>query len=62
MDVRIDPAEDADLPAILSLLERNRLPRGFRAVARAEVAPVVRQSVEFTSACPESAQAMMKDL
>lgn len=144
MDVRIDPAEPADLPAILSLLERSRLPRagverhlgtavvardgvrivgcaavevygmtgllrsvaveegrrgeglggrlteaalelarqrrvttvylltetaaaffprfGFRAVARAQVAPAVRQSVEFTSACPESAQVMMKDL
>ena len=35
---------------------------GFRPVSRDEVAPAVRQSVEFTSACPASAQAMVKDL
>lgn len=35
---------------------------GFRPVSRDEVAPAVRQSVEFTGACPASAQAMMKDL
>lgn len=144
MEVQIGPAQAVDLPAIVSLLERSRLPRaeierhldmavvaregarivgcaaverygtagllrsvavererrgqglgirlteaaldlargrglqtaylltetaatffpkvGFRTIARAEVAPAVQQSVEFTTACPESAQAMMKDL
>jgi amino-acid N-acetyltransferase len=31
---------------------------GFRPVPRAAVAPAVQQSVEFTSACPASAQAL----
>jgi phosphinothricin acetyltransferase len=31
---------------------------GFEPIARAEAAPAVQQSVEFTSACPASAQAM----
>jgi L-amino acid N-acyltransferase YncA/predicted N-acetyltransferase YhbS len=31
---------------------------GFQPIQRAEVAPAVQQSVEFTSACPSSAQAM----
>lgn len=35
---------------------------GFRRVARDAVAPGVRRSVEFTSACPASAQAMALDL
>ena len=35
---------------------------GFRAVPRSEVAPAVRQSVEFTSACPASARVMLLDL
>ncbi len=35
---------------------------GFRPVARDEVAPAVRQSIEFTRACPASALAMVKDL
>lgn len=35
---------------------------GFHAIARDRVAPAVRQSVEFTSACPASAQAMMTEL
>jgi amino-acid N-acetyltransferase len=35
---------------------------GFRPVSRDEVAPAVRASIEFTSACPASALAMVKDL
>ena len=35
---------------------------GFRPVSRDEVAPAVRQSIEFTRACPSSALAMVKDL
>jgi amino-acid N-acetyltransferase len=35
---------------------------GFRPVSRDEVAPAVRQSIEFTRACPASALAMVKDL
>ena len=34
---------------------------GFRAIARASVPDQVRDSVEFTTACPESAQAMVFD-
>ena len=32
---------------------------GFRPITRAQVAPVAQQSVEFTSACPQSAQVMV---
>jgi amino-acid N-acetyltransferase len=35
---------------------------GFRPIARADVAPPVQQSVEFTSACPSSAQVMAREL
>ncbi len=35
---------------------------GFRPIPRTEVSPAVRRSVEFTTACPESAQAMMAEL
>lgn len=35
---------------------------GFRPIPRDEVAPAVRQSIEFTRACPASALAMVKDL
>lgn len=35
---------------------------GFRAIARDQVAPAVRQSVEFSGACPDTAQAMMAEL
>ena len=35
---------------------------GFRATTRAEVDPAVQQSVEFTSACPASAQVFVADL
>jgi len=35
---------------------------GFRPIARSEVAPAVQGSVEFTSACPASAQAMVIEL
>jgi amino-acid N-acetyltransferase len=35
---------------------------GFRAITRAEVDPAVRQSVEFTAACPADALVMRRDL
>lgn len=35
---------------------------GFRPIPRHQVAPAVRQSVEFTGACPDTAQAMMAEL
>ena len=35
---------------------------GFRPIPRDEVAPAVRQSIEFTRACPASAAAMVKEL
>ncbi len=35
---------------------------GFTPTARADVDPAVQHSIEFTSACPDSAQAMKKDL
>lgn len=35
---------------------------GFQPIARADVAPAVRASVEFTSACPDTALAMVKEL
>jgi amino-acid N-acetyltransferase len=35
---------------------------GFQLIARADVAPAVQQSVEFTSACPASAAVLALDL
>lgn len=35
---------------------------GFRRISRSAIAPGVQQSVELTSACPASAQAMMLEL
>lgn len=35
---------------------------GFRPIARAEAPPGVRQSIEFTTACPETALVMTKHL
>jgi amino-acid N-acetyltransferase len=35
---------------------------GFRQITRADVAQPVRESVEFTSACPASAQVMAREL
>src|SRR5262245_60398521 len=35
---------------------------GFRPIARAEVPDTVRQSVEFGSACPQGAQAMVREI
>jgi amino-acid N-acetyltransferase len=35
---------------------------GFQPIARADVAPAVQQSVEFTSACPASAAVLALDL
>jgi amino-acid N-acetyltransferase len=36
--------------------------RGFRPISRAEVEPAVLASLEFTTVCPASAQAMRRDL
>ena len=35
---------------------------GFRPIARDTVDPAVRASVEFTSACPDTALVMVKEL
>jgi amino-acid N-acetyltransferase len=35
---------------------------GFRPIVRAEVPVAVRQSVEFISACPQTAQAMVREI
>jgi amino-acid N-acetyltransferase len=35
---------------------------GFRPIPRTEVSPAIHTSVEWTSACPESAQAMVLEL
>lgn len=48
---------------LLTTTAADFFPRfGFRVVARSEVDPAVRQSVEFTTACPASAVAMRADL
>src|SRR6185503_12295305 len=48
---------------LLTTTAADFFPRfGFRVVARGEVDPAVRQSVEFTTACPASAVAMRADL
>lgn len=45
---------------LLTETARDFFPRfGFRAVPRDEVDPAVQSSVEFTTACPQSAQAML---
>jgi amino-acid N-acetyltransferase len=75
-DVQIEPAQVTDLPAIVALLERSGLPRaeltetaatffprfGFQPIPRDQVAPVVAQSIEFMSACPDTAGAMKAEL
>jgi amino-acid N-acetyltransferase len=41
----------------------NFFPRfGFRPISRSEVAPAVQASVEWTTACPVTAQAMVSEL
>jgi amino-acid N-acetyltransferase len=35
---------------------------GFRPIGRAEVPPAIQQSVEFISACPQTAQAMVREI
>jgi amino-acid N-acetyltransferase len=48
---------------LLTETATNFFPRfGFQPIARADVAPAVQQSVEFTSACPASAAVLALDL
>jgi amino-acid N-acetyltransferase len=48
---------------LLTETARAFFPRfGFRSIQREEVDPAVRKSVEFTKACPETAQAMRAEL
>ena len=45
---------------LLTETAQHYFPRfGFHAIARQEVAPAIHQSVEWTSACPETALAML---
>ena len=58
-------ARDQGIQALYLLTETavGFFPRfGFRPIPRDEVAAAVRNSVEFTRACPASALAMLKDL
>jgi amino-acid N-acetyltransferase len=51
--------EEAQAVYLLTETAAAFFPRfGFRPVERGQVPPAVRQSVEFTTACPQSAQAM----
>jgi len=48
---------------LLTTTAADFFPRcGFRRIARADVAPAVQQSVEFTTACPSSALVMARQL
>lgn len=48
---------------LLTETAANFFPRfGFQPITRAEVDPAVQRSVEFTSACPDSALAMVLEL
>jgi amino-acid N-acetyltransferase len=61
----VDLARGRQLPAIylLTTTAAEYFPKlGFVAIAREHVPAGVRQSVEFVSACPASASAMMKRL
>ena len=45
---------------LLTETAQHYFPRfGFHAISRQEVAPAIHHSVEWTSACPETAQAML---
>lgn len=45
---------------LLTETAQHYFPRfGFHAISRQEVAPAIQHSVEWTSACPETAQAML---
>ena len=64
-EAAIELAQSRGIQALYLLTETAAgfFPRfGFRPVPRHEVAPAVRQSIEFTRACPASALAMVKDL
>ena len=61
----LELASERDLRAVylLTTTAEAYFPRfGFRRVSREVVPPGVRQSVEFTSACPASAAVMRRDL
>lgn len=61
----LDQARQEGLQAVylLTTTAPEYFPRfGFQRVARADVAPEVQQSVEFTSACPASALVMRAEL
>jgi amino-acid N-acetyltransferase len=61
----LDLACQHDVTTVYLLTETasDFFPRfGFRPIARSAVAPAVRQSVEFTSACPASAAVLALDL
>ncbi len=61
----LDLARERGIKTVYLLTETagDFFPRfGFQPVTRAQVAPAVQQSVEFTSACPASACAMKLDL
>jgi amino-acid N-acetyltransferase len=61
----LDLARGSDVTVVYLLTETAAgfFPRfGFRPIPRTEVTPAVRRSVEFTSACPASAQAMVAEL
>lgn len=64
-EAAIDLARARGIEALYLLTETAAgfFPRfGFRPIPRDEVASAVRQSIEFTRACPASALAMVKDL
>jgi amino-acid N-acetyltransferase len=61
----LDQARQEGLQAVylLTTTAPEYFPRfGFQPVARADVAPAVQQSVEFTGACPASALVMRVEL
>ena len=61
----LDMARERGVSRVYLLTETAEefFPRfGFRGVARSEVAPEVKQSVEFGSVCPDSALVMLLDL
>ena len=64
-EAAIQLAQSRGIQALYLLTETaaDFFPRfGFRPIPRDEAAPAVRQSIEFTRACPASALAMVKDL
>lgn len=62
---RLAAARTSGIQAVYLLTEtaHDYFPRfGFRPVERSVVSPAIHASVEWTSACPESAQAMVMDM